>query len=212
MKYQRPDGIYLQMMTEKIAETVHLGECAMPLDQLFQGGILEPLLKNVRVDFICGTPVAELAWGRLLYAIENIANAKAIQMTLPGRINISRDMARELRNNRATHMTRLVRCTGGLASVVPLSMPMISSCGWSTIGGDKMKEQEIPGLKPIRKSHHKSAKSGSHPRKSRHREQENRELTLTKVIEESSELLENDTYENVGGEEYGVLEAAEMTD
>ena len=207
MRHKKPDGIYLQMMTEKLSETIHLGECAMPLDQIFQGGKFEPLLLNVKIDFICGTAVAELRWGRLLYAIENIAEAKAKQMVLPQSINISRDMARELKNDHATHMARLVRCNGGLAAVVPVGMPMIAACGWTTIGGVPITEHEIEALKPNRQSQPKAVKvRGSRgvrqTRRAQYREQENREYTLTRVEEESEDLSETADYENTGDREY----------
>ena len=131
--------------------------------------------------------------------MENIGSAKAIPLNLPVRINISKEMAAELGSYDATHLARLIRNTGGLTTVVPLGMPMITTCGWTTIGGDRLKEEEMPELKPSRKGHQRSHKSPTHSRKSKVRSQENRERVLEKVLEKDSLCQLESGYENMKG-------------
>ena len=98
-KYKRTDGIYLQIVTERLSETAYLGECLMPIDQVFQGSKVEPLIRELYVKHICGTYLLQLVWGRPLffYAIEAVATGQAIDLTLPGSVNISKRMADALK-------------------------------------------------------------------------------------------------------------------
>ena len=176
-KYKRTDGIYLQIVTERLSETAYLGECLMPIDQVFQKNNVEPLIRELYVKHIFGTYLVQLVWGRHLYAIETVATGRAINLTLPGSVNISKRMATALREDpRAVRMARLLRYTGGLASVIPVGMPMISTAGWSVIGGKNMKEQDFPEFKPPVIIRSKSTRSVKAPRgvKNRSRGQEGR--------------------------------------
>ena len=188
-KYKRVDGIYLQIVTERLSETAHLGECLMPIDQVFQGSKMEPLIRELCVKHICGTYIIQLVWGRPLYAIETVATGQAIDLMLPGSVNISKRMATALREDPLTiRMARLVRYTGGLASIVLVGMPMISAAGWSVIGGRKMKEQEFPELKPPTVVRSKSGRNvrSSHGSKRRNRESE--EKACSRGIEETYDV------------------------
>ena len=176
-KYKRTDGIYLQIVTERLSETAYLGECLMPIDQVFQKNNVEPLVRELYVKHIFGTYLVQLVWGRHLYAIETVATGSAINLTLPGSVNISKRMATALREDpRAVRMARLLRYTGGLASVIPVGMPMISTAGWSVIGGKNMKEQDFPEFKPPVVIRSKSGRSVKAPRgvKNRNRGHEGR--------------------------------------
>ena len=62
----------------------------MPIDQVFQGSKVEPLIRELYVKHICGTYIIQLVWGRPLYAIETVATGQAIDLTLPGSVNISK--------------------------------------------------------------------------------------------------------------------------
>ena len=161
-KYKRPDGIYLQIVTERLSETAYLGECLMPIDQVFQKNDVEPLVRELYVKHLFGTYLVQLVWGRQLYAIEKVASGRAINLSLPGSVNISRRMATALRDDpRTVRMARLLRYTGGLASVIPVGMPMISIAGWSVIGGKDLREQDFPEFRPpvvMRSRSHRGAK------------------------------------------------------
>ena len=98
-KYKRTDGVYLQIVTERVSETAHLGECTMPLDQIFQGEGTQPLLMDIRVSTVCGSHVAHLKWGRPLYATEMVTGGRAITMALPECVSVSRQLARALRES-----------------------------------------------------------------------------------------------------------------
>ena len=87
-KYKRFDGVYLQLVTERLTETTYLGECLMPIDQVFQKNDEEPLIRELYVKHLCGTYVVQLRWGRQLYAIEKVALGRAINLSLPGKVNI----------------------------------------------------------------------------------------------------------------------------
>ena len=39
----------MQIVTERLSETAYLGECLMPIDQVFQGRKVEPLIKEMYV-------------------------------------------------------------------------------------------------------------------------------------------------------------------
>ena len=148
-KYKRPDGIYLQLVTERLTETAYLGECLMPIDQVFQKNDEEPLIREMYVKHLCGTYLVQLVWGRQIYAIEKVALGRAISLSLPGSVNISGKMATTLREDpRTVRMARLLRYTGGLASVIPVGMPMISVAGWSVIGGKDLREQDFSEFRP----------------------------------------------------------------
>ena len=156
-KYKRFDGVYLQLVTERLTETTYLGECLMPIDQVFQKNDEEPLIRELYVKHLCGTYVVQLRWGRQLYAIEKVALGRAINLSLPGNVNISKKMATALRDDpRTVRMARLLRYTGGLASVIPVGMPMISVAGWSVIGGKDLKEQDFSEFRPPMMSRSKS--------------------------------------------------------
>ena len=156
-KYKRSDGVYLQLVTERLTETTYLGECLMPIDQVFQKNDEEPLIRELYVKPLCGTYVVQLRWGRQLYAIEKVALGRAINLSLPGSVNISKKMATALRDDpRTVRMARLLRYTGGLASVIPVGMPMISVAGWSVIGGKDLKEQDFSEFRPPMMSRSKS--------------------------------------------------------
>ena len=161
-KYRRPDGIYLQLVTERLTETTYLGECLMPIDQVFQKNDEEPLIRELYVKHLCGTYIGQLVWGRQIYAIEKVALGRAINLSLPGSVNISRRMATALREDpRTVRMARLLRYTGGLASVIPVGMPMISVAGWSVIGGKDLREQDFSEFRPpvmLRSKSHRSSK------------------------------------------------------
>ena len=188
-KYKRVDGIYLQIVTERLSEIAHLGECLMPIDQVFQGSKMEPLIRELYVKHICGTYIIQLVWGRPLYAIETVATGQAIDLTLPGSVNISKSMANALREDpRAIHMARLVRYTGGLASVIPVGMPMISVAGWSVIGGKNMKEQQFPELKPPTLIKTRSGRGVRPSRGSKNRTHESEEMACSGGIEENYEV------------------------
>ena len=146
-KYKKPDGIYLQIVTERLSETVYLGECLMPIDQVFQKNDEEPLIRELYVKHLFGTYIVQMVWGRQLYAIEKVASGRAINLSLPGSVNISRRMAAALRDDpRTVRMARLLRYTGGLASVIPVGMPMISIAGWSVIGGKDLERTRLLGI------------------------------------------------------------------
>ena len=161
-KYKRPDGIYLQIVTERLTETAYLGECLMPIDQVFQKNDEEPLIRELYVKHLFGTYIVQLVWGRQLYAIEKVALGRAINLSLPGSVNISRRMATALRDDpRTVRMARLLRYTGGLASVIPVGMPMISIAGWSVIGGKDLREQDFSEFRPpvmVRSRSHRGPK------------------------------------------------------
>ena len=169
-KYKRTDGVYLQIITERLSEIAYLGECAMPIDQVFQKNSLEPLIRELYVKHLFGTYLVQLVWGRPLYAIETVASGRAISLTLPGSVNISRSMANALREDpRAVRMARLLRYIGGLASVIPVGMPMISTAGWTVIGGREMREQEFPEFRPPAIVRSKSTRSIKAQRGVRHK-------------------------------------------
>ena len=161
-KYKRPGGIYLQIVTERLTETTYLGECLMPIDQVFQKNDEEPLIRELYVKHLFGTYIVQLVWGRQLYAIEKVALGRAINLSLPGSVNISRRMATALRDDpRTVRMARLLRYTGGLASVIPVGMPMISIAGWSVIGGKDLREQDFSEFRPpvmVRSRSHRGLK------------------------------------------------------
>ena len=161
-KHKKPDGIYLQIVTERLSETAYLGECLMPIDQVFQKNDEEPLIRELYVKHLFGTYIVQLMWGRQLYAIERVASGRAINLSLPGSVNISRKMATALRDDpRTVRMARLLRYTGGLASVIPVGMPMISIAGWSVIGGKDLREQDFSEFRPpvmVRSRSHRGAK------------------------------------------------------
>ena len=52
LRYRKFDGIYLQIMTENLSETISLGECVMSMDQVFQKGEKDPLLLDVNIEFV----------------------------------------------------------------------------------------------------------------------------------------------------------------
>ena len=71
-------------------------------------------------------------------------------------------MATALRDDpRTVRMARLLRYAGGLASVIPVGMPMISVAGWSVIGGKDLREQDFSEFRPpvmLRSKSHRSSK------------------------------------------------------
>ena len=141
-QHRRPDGIYLQIATEKLLETIHLGECLLPLDQIFQKGKEQPLITELEITKACGTYRAHVIWGRFLYATENLSEGKAIRLLLPGNFKMSKGMADALTNQYSIiHLARLVRYYGGLASVIPLSVPSLGRAGWTAIGMETIREE-----------------------------------------------------------------------
>ena len=141
-QHRRPDGIYLQIATEKLLETIHLGECLLPLDQIFQKGKEQPLITELEITKACGTYRAHVIWGRFLYATENLSEGKAIRLLLPGNFKMSKGMADTLTNQYSIiHLARLVRYYGGLASVIPLSVPSLGRAGWTAIGMETIREE-----------------------------------------------------------------------
>ena len=147
------------------------------------------MIRELYVKHICGTYLIQLVWGRPLYAIEAVATGQAIDLTLPGSVNISKRMADALREDpRAMRMARLIRYTGGLASVIPVGMPMISTAGWSVIGGKSLKEQEFPELKAPVLARSKSGRGVGHSRGSKNRIRENEERTRRANIEATYEV------------------------
>ena len=139
LRYERrqklPDGLYLQMANRDVSETIHLGDCAMPLDHVFQTEGTEPLIRDAAVSFACKGHVARLHWGRTLYSTELAAGTQAMPLPLPVSIKISRTMARALdADDGSIIMARLLRYLGGLASVVPTNIPMITPAEWSCVG------------------------------------------------------------------------------
>ena len=66
---------------------------------------------------------------------------------MPDHLLISREMAGELNGNyNHTKMARLVRYIGGLASVVPVDIPMISTSGWSAVGDGEWSLQDFRAM------------------------------------------------------------------
>ena len=143
-KYKMIDGIYVQIASQHVCETVHVGEISMPLDHVFQKKSNEPLLRDIHVSTIFNGHAARLQWGRTLYATETVSGASAIPMGLPESVRISREMAIALQGNReGIVMARLMRYIGGLATIVPMEMPMISSAGWSSVGEREMEHHQM---------------------------------------------------------------------
>jgi hypothetical protein len=134
-KYQRPDGIYLQIATERLTETIHVGESHMPLDQVFQKGQKQPILQDLTVRSEWGQNEIRVTWGRTLYAMESAAENQGIKLIMPDILRISGSLAKELqREYSQTKIVRLVRYVGGLASVVPNDVPMMTMAGWTVVG------------------------------------------------------------------------------
>ena len=69
----------------------------------------------------------------------------------------------------AVRMARLLRYIGGLASVIPVGMPMISTAGWTVIGGKEVREQEFPEFRPPVIVRSKSTRSVKAQRGVRHK-------------------------------------------
>ena len=134
-RHQMPDGIYLQIAVRHVTETIHLGECSMPLDHVYQSKATDPLLRDLKIGAVWGGYVAHMIWGRALYTTDLRSGERAVTMRLPEDITVSRDLNWALQDGRGTMaMARLLRYTGGLATTVPKGMPMISAAGWSAIG------------------------------------------------------------------------------
>ena len=145
-KYKMTDGVYLQVASQQVCETIHVGEVSMPLDHIFQRKGSEPLLREIHITTIYARHAARLQWARTLYATETVSGASAIPMSLPECVRVSRDLAGVLGGNReGVVMARLLRYTGGLATIVPMEMPMISSAGWSAVGDRDIEHHLITG-------------------------------------------------------------------
>ena len=130
-----PDGLYLQISSNNVAETIQLGECNMPMDHLFQSKVTQPLITNMNISYACRGHVARIKWGRTLYASETPSGERAMPLPLPCQLRVSRQLARTYNNDTVQVITaRLMRYAGGLASLVPMEQPAISAAGWSTIG------------------------------------------------------------------------------
>ena len=129
------DGVYLQISVSDLTETIHLGECVMPMDHLYQENSRQPLISSINVANGWGSHAATIQWTRVLYATQVVEGTQAVEMTLPSRIMITGAMARRLSGtaNRGV-IVRLLRYIGGLATVIPKGTPMISASGWSGIG------------------------------------------------------------------------------
>ena len=145
-QHRLPDGMYLQIAARQVCETAHLGESTMPLDHLFQKTNGGPLIKDVNVSAICGRYSARIQWGRTLYATEMATGEEAVPLPLPQCVKISRTMAKALQGDNCVIMARLLRYTGGLASVVPTEMPMISAAGWSSVGARAMATHSLSAI------------------------------------------------------------------
>ena len=140
---RRPDGIYLQIATDRMAETIHVGECHMPLDQIFQKSKKEPLLREITVTSTWGKDEVNIVWGRTVYTTDVVHYGEVTTVVLPDHLLISHEMAGELNGSyNHTKMARLVRYIGGLASVVPVDIPMISTSGWSAVGDGEWSLQD----------------------------------------------------------------------
>ena len=59
-RYRTHDGLYLQISVDDMTETLHLGECLMPMDHLYQEDSRQPLIKNITVTSGWGGHTAEL--------------------------------------------------------------------------------------------------------------------------------------------------------
>ena len=134
-RYKMINGLYLQLGVNQLYETVHLGECQMPLDHVFQLGDA-PLLKQINIDTVWGgRHAARLHWGRQLYATSSATGEESLPLGMPESVPVSGALASHLHGIReAVVMARLLRYSDGLATVVPLDMPMITSDGWTRVG------------------------------------------------------------------------------
>ena len=209
-RHRRPDGIYLQLATEKLLETIHLGECLLPLDQIFQKGKEQALITELEITKACGSCRAHVVWGRFLYATENLSEGKAIRLLLPGSFKLSKGMAETLINQYSiTHLARLVRYYGGLASVIPLSVPSLGRAGWTAIGMEVIREELMDWptrststrlkTRGIMKSNKQERPSDQRPSTSKHKgigessSKQDQRLGLSKLglhqIHESNETL-----------------------
>lgn len=149
---QRPDGLYLQLVTDSLWENVRIGEVCVPSEQLYLTPQQKPLIAEINLVLGCFQCEAWITWGRRLNAsnVSVIREARAIN--LPRSVTISKRLARELEAEQGyIKLARLVRQVGGLTSMIPLSTPMINGDGWSTIGEDlRVAETCLKAAKTVR--------------------------------------------------------------
>ena len=136
-----PDGLYIEVATPNMKETIHLGHSATPLDQVYLGLSPEPIMKDVVVSGIacwglCRSQVITPTWGKTLYKAAPRAGARDVPMSLPETLNVSRALAQELRSptDRRRASVRILRYSAGLATVVPIGLPRMTLDGWRPIG------------------------------------------------------------------------------
>ena len=84
---------------------------------------------------------------------------------------------------RTVKMARLLRYNSGLASVIPVGMPMISVAGWSVIGGNDLKEQDFSEFRPPMMSRSKSHRSAKLQRSMRNKKKISDRKTQRSAIE-----------------------------
>ena len=145
-KKQPADGLYVQLASKQLVETIPLGESIMPLDQIFQKPSATPLIKDANVSYACRGHVARLHWGRTVYATEMASGESAIPLPLPTTIKVSKALANVLEGDHTEAvMARLLRFSGGVSSAVPIDMPMISMAGWSPLGNRNMEVHSFRG-------------------------------------------------------------------
>ena len=131
----KPEGIYLQVVTDYSWETIWIGKICVPSEQLFLSGKREPLIKAVVITKDCCRSEIWITWGRQLKAISTLYSREPRIITLPGNVSILNKLARELElTPNVLRLVRLVRQTGGLTSVIPLGEPSLSRDGWTLIG------------------------------------------------------------------------------
>ena len=87
-KKQPADGLYVQMASKRLVETIPLGESIMPLDQIFQKPNSSPLIKDANISYACRGHVARLHWGRVVYATEMASGESAIPLPLPTTVKV----------------------------------------------------------------------------------------------------------------------------
>ena len=136
------DGIYLQLVTDRLWENIKVGEVCVPQEQLFLTPPQNPLIIEINIILGWWRGEAWIRWGRELNASNVSTRREARPVILPQSLGVSKLLARELDSEQGSiKLARLVRQTGGLTSMIPLSAPMISGDGWSTIG-ENLREAE----------------------------------------------------------------------
>ena len=193
------DGLYLQISVDDLKETLHLGECLMPMDHLYQEDSRQPLIKDVIVTSGWAGQTVELRWGRLIYATKIDEGQRDVEMTMPARVVVSARLARRLINRNCQGINvRILRYGGGLATVVPKGAPMMSASGWSGVGVRTQEVVLVTPAKPPRKPRRVQERLAASTSKTKDT-RATREKVILETVKESAVKLktEEDVYEQM---------------